>query len=248
MHHSLPHSAHIHCLVSINIQQVSMNVSGCHFFCMEKISCTPLLYPHFHVRHCFVGLPLCCHLRHSNKMPKGYQREGSTSTAIPPASASDVVGHQNKTGGVTFSAALVCVLFTGIGSPGRWLSHRPWMCLRAVWMLIYIILFFLPSLCWLFHRFLSFPQLRISVCLWWHVFDICVCSWLTQNPMKFSLWVGFLVSGAIFKIITLYFRWYFHFMQVAMWMLELSLLIPSLVAVVDKILEQIRSLNIAGSL
>ena len=25
-------------------------------------------------------------------------------------------------------------LNTGIGSPGRWLSHRPWMCLRAVWM------------------------------------------------------------------------------------------------------------------
>ena len=23
---------------------------------------------------------------------------------------------------------------TGIGSPGRWLSHHPWMCLRAVWM------------------------------------------------------------------------------------------------------------------
>jgi len=25
-------------------------------------------------------------------------------------------------------------LSTGIGSPGRWLSHRPWMCLTAVWM------------------------------------------------------------------------------------------------------------------
>ena len=25
-------------------------------------------------------------------------------------------------------------LSTGIGSPGRWLSHHPWMCLRAVWM------------------------------------------------------------------------------------------------------------------
>ena len=26
------------------------------------------------------------------------------------------------------------LLSTGIGSPGRWLSHHPWMCLRAVWM------------------------------------------------------------------------------------------------------------------
>ena len=26
------------------------------------------------------------------------------------------------------------LLSTGIGSPGRWLSHHPWMCLRAIWM------------------------------------------------------------------------------------------------------------------
>ena len=26
------------------------------------------------------------------------------------------------------------LLSTGIGSPGRWLSHHPWICLRAVWM------------------------------------------------------------------------------------------------------------------
>ena len=31
-HHSLPHCAHILCLVSINPQQATMNVSGCHFF------------------------------------------------------------------------------------------------------------------------------------------------------------------------------------------------------------------------
>jgi len=28
----LPNCAHMHCLVSINIQQITMNVSGCHFF------------------------------------------------------------------------------------------------------------------------------------------------------------------------------------------------------------------------
>ena len=26
------------------------------------------------------------------------------------------------------------VVSTGIGSPGRWLNHHPWMCLRAIWM------------------------------------------------------------------------------------------------------------------
>jgi len=25
-------------------------------------------------------------------------------------------------------------LSTGIGSPGRWLSHHPWMCLKTIWM------------------------------------------------------------------------------------------------------------------
>ena len=31
IHHPLPPSAHIHCLISINVQQVSMNASGCLF-------------------------------------------------------------------------------------------------------------------------------------------------------------------------------------------------------------------------
>ena len=25
-------------------------------------------------------------------------------------------------------------LSTGKGSPGRWLSHHPWMCLKTIWM------------------------------------------------------------------------------------------------------------------
>ena len=32
--------------------------------------------------------------------------EGSTSTTIPPASTSDVMGQHNKIGGITFEAAL----------------------------------------------------------------------------------------------------------------------------------------------
>jgi len=62
------HCAHIHSLVSINIQQVLMNINGGHFFCMEEFRGTPLLHPHFHVRCHSVRLPLCCHLSHSNNI------------------------------------------------------------------------------------------------------------------------------------------------------------------------------------
>ena len=57
-HHPLPHCAHIQRLVSINVQQVLMNVNGCHFFCTEEFSPTALLHMHFHVRHYFVSAPL----------------------------------------------------------------------------------------------------------------------------------------------------------------------------------------------
>jgi len=67
-HHPSLHCAHIHCLVSINVQKVSMNVSGCHFFCMEEFNGTLLLHSYFQVRCHFVRLSLCYHLSHGNKM------------------------------------------------------------------------------------------------------------------------------------------------------------------------------------
>jgi len=45
--HPPPHCAHIHCLVSINVQQMLMVVSGCNFSCMEKFNSTHLLHMHF---------------------------------------------------------------------------------------------------------------------------------------------------------------------------------------------------------
>ena len=68
MQHLLPHCTHIHCLVSINIQKVSVNVSVCNYFHMEEFSDTLLLHTNFHVRCHLVRLPLCCHLLHNNKM------------------------------------------------------------------------------------------------------------------------------------------------------------------------------------
>ena len=37
----------------------------------------------------------------------GYWQEGSTSAATPPTSTSDIMGQHNKTGGITFGAALI---------------------------------------------------------------------------------------------------------------------------------------------
>ena len=61
-HHPSSHCAHIHCLVSINIQQALMNVNRCYLFHMEKFNDSPLLHRCFHVR-----LPLCCHLSYGDK-------------------------------------------------------------------------------------------------------------------------------------------------------------------------------------
>ena len=64
------HCAHIHRFVSINVQQASVNVSGCHFSYMEEFSDTLLLHMYFHVTCHLVGLPLCCHLSHGNMMQR----------------------------------------------------------------------------------------------------------------------------------------------------------------------------------
>ena len=66
--HPPPHFANIHCLVSVNVEQASMNDIGCNFFRMEEFSYTILLHTHFHIRRHFVRLPLCCHLWHGNKI------------------------------------------------------------------------------------------------------------------------------------------------------------------------------------
>ena len=68
MQHLLPDCAHIHCLISINVQQESVTVSGYHFLHMWEISGTSVLGMHFCVRQYVVRLPLCCHLSQGNKM------------------------------------------------------------------------------------------------------------------------------------------------------------------------------------
>jgi len=104
-HHPPAHCAHIHCLVSLNVQQALMDVNGCHFFHMGEFRDAPLLHLHFHVSHHSVRLPLCCHLSHGNKME---QYVGGKVQPLlpytPPTFASEVVGQHNKIGSFTLRA------------------------------------------------------------------------------------------------------------------------------------------------
>jgi len=68
MHHPPPHCAYLQGLVSINVQQTSVNANEGHFFHLEDFSDTPVLHMHFHVSCSFVRLLLCCHLSHDNKI------------------------------------------------------------------------------------------------------------------------------------------------------------------------------------
>lgn len=80
-HHPLPHRAHIHCLVTVNVKCVSENVNGCHFFCTEELNSRPVLHRHFHVRCHSIRLALCCHLSLGNKME---QNGGGKVQPLPP--------------------------------------------------------------------------------------------------------------------------------------------------------------------
>ena len=105
MHLSPPYCAHIHCLVSINIQQVLINVSWSWFFCKEEFNDTYLLHTYFHVICHFVAPLLPPVAWQQNVME--YWQEGSTSTAIPSTSVSDVVDLDDKIGYITFEAAII---------------------------------------------------------------------------------------------------------------------------------------------
>ena len=102
-HHPLPHYGHIHCLISINAHQVSVNVSGCHFFCMEELSYAPFLKS-----TSMSDSPLLPFVFWQQNVTEHWW-EGSASSAMPPTSASDVMGQHSKIGGITFRAAFVYV-------------------------------------------------------------------------------------------------------------------------------------------
>ena len=81
MHSPAPHYVHLHCFISLNIQQVSMNIWE-----------IPLI---------FTSMSESILSDH----PSAAIWEGSTFTAIPRTSASDIAYKHSNIGGATFRAA-----------------------------------------------------------------------------------------------------------------------------------------------
>lgn len=98
-----------HLLLCLHEYSVSMNVSRCLFLLHGGI--------HFHVFASYTHscwMPFCqtALLLPSDPQQQNeteYCMKGSTSTAIPPTFASDILGQHNKIGGVTFGTALIIV-------------------------------------------------------------------------------------------------------------------------------------------
>ena len=110
MHHSPPHRSH----PCFGLHKCFASVDECQWVQFFFFPRGGMLHPRFCVRHHFVRLPLHCHLLHGNKNIMEYRWEGSTSTAIPPTSDSDIVGQHSKIGEITFRAVLIRVLFIAI--------------------------------------------------------------------------------------------------------------------------------------
>ena len=106
--HTIHHlCAHIHCLVSFGIQQVSVNVSGCYFFSAWRNSVTPLCFMCISVSDAI--LSDCASAAWQRNVMENWW-ESSASTAIPP-SASSIVGQHNQIGCITFGATLIFLYF-----------------------------------------------------------------------------------------------------------------------------------------
>jgi len=96
-----PHFAHINCLISVNVQQVLMNICGCHFFLQggaEFDFFASYTLP-CQVSFCHNASALSSVAQQQNIMEGWW--EGSASTAIPPTYDTHVVGPHNKIGGST---------------------------------------------------------------------------------------------------------------------------------------------------
>jgi hypothetical protein len=78
---------------------------------MEEFNDAHLLHTNFNIRSHFVRLLLCCHLV-ATKLTNSW-REVSTSTAIPPASATNVVGQQYEIRGIIGAPLILYITVEG---------------------------------------------------------------------------------------------------------------------------------------
>jgi len=100
------HCADTHCLVSINIPQSSINVSGCHSSTWRN-SVTHLCFictsiPDGILSDC-PSAAICC----TAKKSKGTLVGGFIFYCVPPTSTSGITDQRDKMGGATFGAPLV---------------------------------------------------------------------------------------------------------------------------------------------
>ena len=83
------------------------------FFCMEEFNDTPFLHLYFHVDAILKDSLLPSVAQQQNVVE--YWQEGSTSTAIPSTTASNIMGQHKKNRRHNFGTALVFVLSVLIG-------------------------------------------------------------------------------------------------------------------------------------
>ena len=123
--HPLSHSTHIHCLVSRNVQQVSMKVNSSIFFSAWK-----KLIPHFCFRCTSILDAVWSDCPSAAICHTGCWWEGSTPTVIPATSALWHCGP--RTGDITFGATFLLAtrlkdenLSTGVCSALDYTFHTP---------------------------------------------------------------------------------------------------------------------------
>ena len=102
-HHPPTRCAHIHCLVSINIQQASIDVSGCNLFFMEEFSDTPFLHPHSMSNTVLSDCPSAAVCHTATKC------SGILVGRFNICHTMDIylMGQHHKIGGITFGVAIV---------------------------------------------------------------------------------------------------------------------------------------------
>lgn len=117
MCHPPPHCTHIHYLVSINIQKILMNISGCHFLPHGGIQF------HIFTSHalpcqtaCWQAAPLLPSITLQQNVTEYFQ-EGSNSTVIPSAFTSDDLGQNNKIRYISFGVTFINCIIRSFKSP-----------------------------------------------------------------------------------------------------------------------------------
>ena len=104
--HSNFYCSDLRCLVSRNVHPGLMNVRRCHFLPMEEFSDALSLHLHFHIIHHLSDCPsaaICCTITTWNGILAGTFSLWYRTMIC----ASDVTAQRNKTGEITFGAALI---------------------------------------------------------------------------------------------------------------------------------------------